>query len=153
MPQKKQKPEEIVAKLRQVDVLVSQGRSVAEAVRTIGVTQFTYCRWRKERAYVRHRSEDDGERRREGLKVPQKPPTRSRLWLGDGSCVRLRPERPNHVWSYDFVGSRTHDGRKFRMLDLIDEFTRECLSIRIDRRLRSTDDETVFAIGSRTTVE
>ena len=48
MPQKKHKPEEIVAKLRQVDVLVSQGQSVAEAVRTIGVTQFTYYRWRKE---------------------------------------------------------------------------------------------------------
>ena len=48
MPQKKHKPEEIVAKLRQVDVLVSQGQSVAEAVRSIGVTQFTYYRWRKE---------------------------------------------------------------------------------------------------------
>lgn len=77
--------------------------------------------------------------RREGLKVPQKQPKRGRLWLNDGSCIRLRPERPNHVWSYDFVESRTHDGRKFRMLNLIDEFTRECLAIRIDRRLRSTD--------------
>lgn len=47
MPQKKHKPEEIVAKLRQVDVLLSQGKSVGEAVRTIGVTQFTYYRWRK----------------------------------------------------------------------------------------------------------
>ncbi|MGR3269842.1 IS3 family transposase [Thalassococcus profundi] len=256
MPQKKHEPEEIVAKLRQVDVLVSQGRSVAEAVRTIGVTQFTYCRWRKEygglktnqvkglkelekenerlrkavsdltleklilreaafgkllsparrRACVDHvrqkfrvserfacrvlgqhrstqrkvpRGRPDEEAltadiialasqygrygyrritallrdagwavnvkrverlwRRVGLKVPQKQPKRSRLWLGNGSCVRLRPERPNHVWSYDFVESRTHDGRKFRMLNLIDEFTRECLSIRIDRRLRSTD--------------
>lgn len=77
--------------------------------------------------------------RREGLKVPQKQPKKGRLWLNDGSCIRLRPERPNHVWSYDFVESRTHDGRKFRMLNLIDEFTRECLAIRIDRRLRSTD--------------
>ena len=77
--------------------------------------------------------------RLEGLKVPQKQPKRGRLWLNDGSCIRLRPERPNHVWSYDFVESRTHDGRKFRMLNLIDEFTRECLAIRIDRRLRSTD--------------
>jgi transposase InsO family protein len=76
--------------------------------------------------------------RREGLKVPQKQPKKSRLWLNDGSCVRLRPERPNHVWSYDFVESRTHDGRKFRMLNLIDEFTRECLAIRIDRKLNST---------------
>ena len=77
--------------------------------------------------------------RLEGLKVPQKQPKRGRLWLNDGSCIRLRPERPNHVWSYDFVESRTHDGRKFRMLNLVDEFTRECLAIRIDRRLRSTD--------------
>jgi putative transposase len=77
--------------------------------------------------------------RREGLKVPQKQPKRGRLWLNDGSCVRLRPEHPNHVWSYDFVEGRTHDGRKFRMLNIIDEFTRECLAIRIDRKLNSTD--------------
>ncbi len=76
--------------------------------------------------------------RREGLKVPHKQPKKGRLWLNDGSCIRLRPERPNHVWSYDFVESRTHDGRKFRMLNVIDEFTRECLAIRIDRRLNST---------------
>ena len=75
----------------------------------------------------------------EGLKVPGKQPKRSRLWLNDGSCVRLRPERPNHVWSYDFVEDRTHDGRKFRMLNVIDEFTRECLAIRVDRKLKSTD--------------
>ena len=77
--------------------------------------------------------------RREGLKVPVKQPKRGRLWLNDGSCVRLRPERPNHVWSYDFVEDRTHDGRRFRMLNVIDEFTRECIAIRIGRRLRSTD--------------
>ncbi len=77
--------------------------------------------------------------RREGLKVPARQPKKSRLWLNDGSCVRLRPERPNHVWSYDFVESRTHDGRKFCMLNLIDEFTRECLAIRIHRKLCSTD--------------
>ncbi|WP_148235142.1 IS3 family transposase [Parvularcula bermudensis] len=75
--------------------------------------------------------------RREGLKVPQKQPKRGRLWLNDGSCVRLRPERPNHVWSYDFVQDRTHDGRVYRMLCIIDEFTRECLSIRVERRLNS----------------
>jgi putative transposase len=77
--------------------------------------------------------------RREGLKVPAKQPKKGRLWLNDGSCVRLRPERPNHVWSYDFVENRTHNGRKFRMLTVIDEFTRECLAIRVDRKLRSTD--------------
>jgi putative transposase len=77
--------------------------------------------------------------RREGLKVPQKQPKRGHLWLNDGSCVRLRPERPNHVWSYDFVEDRTHEGRKYRMLNIIDEFTRECLAIRIGRKLNSTD--------------
>jgi transposase InsO family protein len=77
--------------------------------------------------------------RLEGLKVPSKQPKKGRLWLNDGSCVRLRPERPNHVWSYDFVEDRTHNGRKFRMLNVIDEFTRECLAIRIDRKLKSTD--------------
>ena len=63
--------------------------------------------------------------RREGLKVPAKQPKRGRLWLTDGSCIRLRPERPNHVWAYDFVEDRTHDGRKYRMLNIVDEFTRE----------------------------
>jgi transposase InsO family protein len=91
------------------------------------------------RAMVRHWSEDNGERRLEGLKVPSKQPKKGRLWLNDGSCVRLRPERANHVWSYDFVEGRTHNGRKFRMLNVIDEFTRERLAIRVDRKLRSTD--------------
>ena len=77
--------------------------------------------------------------RREGLKVPQKQPKKGRLWLNDGSCIRLRPEHLNHVWSYDFVEARTHDGRRFRMLNVIDEFSRECLAIRVDRRLRSMD--------------
>jgi putative transposase len=77
--------------------------------------------------------------RREGLKVPSKQPKRGRLWLNDGSCIRLRPEYPNHVWSYDFVEDRTHDGRKYRMLNIIDEFTRECMAIRIGRKLKSTD--------------
>jgi len=71
--------------------------------------------------------------RREGLKVPKKQKPRGRLWLNDGSCVRLRPERRNHVWSYDFVSARTHDGRTVRMLNLIDEHTRECLMIRCER--------------------
>ena len=77
--------------------------------------------------------------RREGLKVPSKQPKRSRLWLNDGSCIRLRAERPNHVWSYDFVADRTHDGRAYRMLYIIDEFTREALAVRVARRLNSTD--------------
>jgi putative transposase len=77
--------------------------------------------------------------RREGLKVPQRQPKRRRLWLADGSCVRLRPERANHVWAYDFVEDRTHNGRRFRMLTIIDEFTRECLAIKVARRLRASD--------------
>ena len=77
--------------------------------------------------------------RREGLKVPQKQKPRGRLWLNDGSCVRLRPEHPNHVWSYDFVSTFTHDGRTVRMLNLIDEYTRECLAIHVRRRINSSN--------------
>ena len=77
--------------------------------------------------------------RREGLKVPQKQRPRGRLWLNDGSCVRLRPERANHVWSYDFVSAMTHDGRSLRLLTLIDEYTRECLAIRVARRQGSQE--------------
>ncbi|MEM6504013.1 MAG: IS3 family transposase [Planctomycetota bacterium] len=77
--------------------------------------------------------------RREGLKVPKKQPKRGRLWLNDGSCIRLRPEYKDHVWSYDFVQARTRDGRSFRMLTVIDEFTRECLAIDVARRLNHDD--------------
>ncbi|MER2198461.1 IS3 family transposase [Methylobacterium brachiatum] len=250
------KPEEIVSKLRQVDVLVSQGQSVAASIRAIGVTEVTYYRWRKEygslksdqvkrmkdletenqrlrkaiadltldklilqeaspgkllsparrRACVEHimltmdvserracralgqhrstqrkvpRGRDDEEAlttdlvalaekygrygyrkisallkaagwfvndkrveriwRREGLKVPVNQPKRGRIWDNDGSCIRLRPEYRNHVWSYDFVEARTHDGRKFRMLNVVDEFTHECLAIRVDRKLKAVD--------------
>ncbi|MCJ2072206.1 IS3 family transposase [Methylobacterium sp. J-030] len=256
MSRKRPKPEEIVAKLRQADVLVGQGQSVAEAIRTIGVSEVTYYRWRREygglksdqvrrmkdletenqrlrkaiadltldklilqeaapgkltsparrraciehvrtvlkvserracRALGQHRStqrklprgKDDeaalvadlielartygryGYRkvaallraagwqvndkrverlwRQEGLKVPARQPKRGRLWDGDGSCLRLRPEHRNHVWSYDFVEARTHDGRKFRMLNVLDEFSRECLAIRVDRKLKAAD--------------
>ncbi len=76
---------------------------------------------------------------REGLKVPKKQPKRGRLWLNDGSCIRLRPERKDHVWSYDFVHDRTADGRSIRLLVVIDEFTRECLAIDVARRLTSDD--------------
>jgi transposase InsO family protein len=77
--------------------------------------------------------------RMEGLKVPQKQPRRGRLWLTDGSCVRLRPQHKDHVWSYDFVMARTSDGRSFRILTLIDEYTRECLAILVDRRITCQD--------------
>jgi transposase InsO family protein len=77
--------------------------------------------------------------RREGLKVPKKQPKRKRLWLHDGSCIRLRPQYKEHVWSYDFLMTRTHDGRQVKILTLIDEYTRECLSIRVDRKIKSED--------------
>jgi putative transposase len=82
--------------------------------------------------------------RREGLKVPQKQPKRGRLWLNDGSCIRLRPEYPGHVWAYDFVEARTHDGRKFRILTIIDEASRECLALIVARQLKHED---VLACG------
>jgi putative transposase len=75
----------------------------------------------------------------EGLKVPKRQPKRGRLWLNDGSCVRLRPEHKDHVWSYDFMVDRTADGRAFRILTIIDECTRECLAILVDRRITSQD--------------
>ena len=77
--------------------------------------------------------------RREGLKVPQHQPKRGRLWLNDGSCIRLRPEYPGHVWAYDVVEARTHAGRKFRILTIIDEASRECLALIAARQLRHED--------------
>jgi len=77
--------------------------------------------------------------RREGLKVPKKQPRRGRLWLNDGSCIRLRPEYKDHVWSYDFMIDRTADGRCFKILNIIDEFTRECLAILVARKIKSHD--------------
>jgi transposase InsO family protein len=77
--------------------------------------------------------------RREGLKVPQKQPKRRRLWLNNGSCVRLRPEHARHVWSYDFVLACTHNGKPFRVLNVMDEFTRECLATRVARQLKTDD--------------
>jgi hypothetical protein len=77
--------------------------------------------------------------REEGLKVPKKQPNRRRLWLNDGSCIRLRPTHRDHVWSYDFVVDRTSDGRPIRMLTVVDEFTRECLAIDVAKRLTSED--------------
>ncbi len=75
--------------------------------------------------------------RREGLKVPKKQPKRGRLWLNDGSCIRLRPQYKDHVWSYDLMMARTAEGKAFRILTLIDEYTRECLAILVDRRITS----------------
>ncbi|RBW54994.1 IS3 family transposase [Ruegeria sp. A3M17] len=256
MANKRPKPEEIVSKLRQVEVLMGQGMSRLDAIRQIGVVEQTYYRWRKKyggmgvdqlkelkrlqkenerlrravsdltldklilteaakgkllsparrRACIDHvrsqlkvserracrvlgqhrstqrrvpqgRADEDrlvadmieltrqygryGYRRiaallreagwsvsdgrierlwrREGLKVPMKQPKKGRLWLNDGSCLRLRPEYRNHVWSYDFVHCRTDDGKTFRTLNILDEHSRECLAIRVKRKLNSVD--------------
>ena len=77
--------------------------------------------------------------RREGLKVPKKQPKRSRLWLNDGSCIRLRPEYKDHVWSYDFMIDRTANGRPFKILNIIDEFTRECLVSCVARKIKTQE--------------
>jgi transposase InsO family protein len=77
--------------------------------------------------------------RKEGLKVPKKQPKRRRLWLNDGSCIRLRPEHKDHVWSYDFMIDRTADGRAFKILNIIDEYTRECLAILVARKIKNQD--------------
>ncbi len=89
--------------------------------------------------------------RKEGLKVPKKQPKRGRLWLNDGSCVRLRPNHKDHVWSYDFMMARTEEGRALRILTIIDEYTRECLAILVDRRITSQDvtDELFYLFVSR----
>ena len=77
--------------------------------------------------------------RKKGLKIPQKQPKRRRLWFNDGSCIRLKPLYKNHVWSYDFVFDRTSDGKVIKMLNVLDEYSRECLSIYVDRKLTSTE--------------
>ena len=77
--------------------------------------------------------------RQEGLKVPPRQPKRRRLWLHDGSCVRLRPKYPNHVWSYDFVHERTQDGKAFRLLTILEEYSRECLAIGVQRQMKHQD--------------
>ena len=83
--------------------------------------------------------------RQEGLKVPQKQPKRARLWLADGSCIRQRPEYPNHVWSYDFVMERTQDGRRLTRLTVVNEYTRERLAIAVRRRLTLRDVQEVLS--------
>ena len=117
MPRKRFKTEQIMGLLRQVEVLVANGQLTPQACREAGISEQTYYRWRRITALLNQAGlavgKDRVQRiwRRAGLKVPQRQKPRGRLWLNDGSCVRLRPERPNHVWSYDFVAAATHDGR------------------------------------------
>ena len=83
--------------------------------------------------------------REEGLKVPMKQPKRARLWLNDGSCIRQRPEYKNHVWSYDFVSDKTYSGQPIKILNIIDEYSRECLTSFVAGRIRSSDIVFVLA--------
>ena len=77
--------------------------------------------------------------RREGLKVPARQPKHGRLWFNDGACIRRRPEHTNHFLSYEFVEDSTQEGRKYRMLNVIDEFTCECIAIRVNGKLKAVD--------------
>ena len=77
--------------------------------------------------------------------MPSKQPKRGRLWLNDGSCIRLRPLHKNHVWSYDFVNTRTHDGRPLKLLTVLDESTRQCMAIKVARKIRAHDVLEVLA--------
>ncbi len=77
--------------------------------------------------------------RQEALKVPQRHKKRGRLYLNDGSCIRLRACWKDHVWSYDFVAERLSCGTKIRFLTVVDEYTRECLALRVNYRLGADD--------------
>jgi putative transposase len=91
--------------------------------------------------------------RQEGLKVPRRQRKRQRLGNSEGGTQRLRAERLNHVWSYDFVFDQTEDGRRLKWLPICDEFSRELLALEVERRMEAKDvirilDETVIARGS-----
>ncbi len=108
-------------------------------------SQFGRYGYRRITALLRHRGWHVNHKRveriwrREGLKVPAKQPKRGRLWFNDGSCVRLRPAWKDHVWAYDFVYLRLHDGTGVRLLTVIDEYSRACLPIQAARSMRSGD--------------
>jgi len=76
--------------------------------------------------------------RSEGLKVPQKQRKKRRLGNSENSVTRRRPERPDHVWTYDFTEDRTVDGRRLKFLAVLDEYTRRCLALEVERGMRST---------------
>jgi len=77
--------------------------------------------------------------RQEGLKVPKKQRKRRRLGCCDNNCVRKRAEYINHVWSYDFVMDQTEGGRPLKMLPILDEYTRESLTIEVERSITAKD--------------
>ena len=131
MGRKRHTPEQIITALREAEVGLARGKSVKLISRELGITEQTCYRWRREYG---------------GMKVSQaRRLKRGRLWLNDGSCIRLRPLYRGHVWSYDFVASRTHDGRALKLLTVLDEHTRECLAIVVARKIRSHDVLEVLA--------
>jgi putative transposase len=80
--------------------------------------------------------------RMEGLKVPDKQRKRRRLLLegtSENSCTRRRATHLNHVWSYDFVMDETQDGRRLKLMPIVDEYSRECLSIEVERSITAED--------------
>ena len=126
----KQIPEdEVLLRQRIIELVIQYGRYGYRRVTAL---------LRNEGCIVNHKSMQHIWRE-EGLKVPQKQPKRGRLWLNDGSFVRLRQLFPKLVWSYDFMEDRTHNGVKFSILNVIDECTRECLAVKVNRRLNSHD--------------
>jgi transposase InsO family protein len=91
--------------------------------------------------------------RQEGLKVPRRQRKRQRLGSSEGGTQRLRAERVNHVWSYDFIFDQTEDGRRLKWLPICDEFSRELVALEVERRMEAEDvirilDEAVLARGS-----
>ena len=144
MPRKRYRSEEIIHKLREAGVSFAQGKSTAKICKRLGVAEQTDHHWR--RAYGGSRVDHKRIERlscREGLSVPAQQPKRERWWLGDGSCVRLRPVFKDHAWSSEFVRAQTHDGRPLRLLTLIDEYSCECLQSRMsgDRSCKETDEQ------------
>ena len=125
-------------------VLVDDEKALTEEIVELA-GQFGRYGYRRITALLRHRGWHVNHKRveriwrREGLKVPAKQPKRGRLWFNDGSCVRLRPAWKDHVWAYDFVYLRLHDGTGVRLLTVIDEYSRECLALRAARSIRSAD--------------
>lgn len=119
------------------EILVNRIINLAKQYGRYGYRRITYL-LKREGFLVNHKKV---ERiwRKEGLKVPSRQPKRKRLWINEGSCVRLKPEYKNHVWSYDFVMDRTRNGKTIKMLTIIDEYSRECLGIMVKRQIKSSD--------------
>ena len=132
IPVKRNDEDEITARI--IELATNYGRYGYRRITAMLKSEYTINHKRVERIW-----------REQGLKVPKKQPKKRRLWLNDGSCIRLRPEYQNHVWSYDFVEDRLRNGRKIRWLNIIDEYTRECLASLPRRHWTHKDVMTVLA--------